>query len=294
MTALPISRSQPMITAFTPAHLAGAWALSQQIGWPHRIEDWALNQRVSSGVVALHRGRLVGTALATPMGGVATINMVVVDRSMRGRGLGRSLLEAAMAAAAGRELRLVATSDGLPLYQKLGFAIIGRTAQHQGIARPERLAASELAASELTASELAALATCPVSISGDIEAALAMDAAASGLSRGALLSDLCQAGTLLHAEGGFALIRHFGRGELVGPIVARDKLVARALIAAAADHCAGRFLRVDLLAEHGLSAFVESLGLACMGEGTCMSCNPRALRPASPFTSFALLSQALG
>jgi ribosomal protein S18 acetylase RimI-like enzyme len=284
MTTMPISRTQPLITAFTPAHIPGAWALSQQAKWPHRPEDWALNQSVSQGLVAIDQDRVVGTALATPMGEVATINMIIVDPSMRGRGLGRALLEAAMAAAAGREMRLVATTDGLPLYQKLGFVTTGRIVQHQGIARPEKIATSERAE----------LAQVPVTASDDLDAALAMDAAASGLSRGALLSGLCQTGTLLRAEGGFALIRHFGRGELVGPIVARDRPVARALIAAAADRCAGRFLRVDLVAEHGLSDFVESLGLACIGEGTCMSCNPRALLPASPFTTFALLSQALG
>ena len=38
---------------FAPAHLEGALRLSQEAGWPHRMEDWRLVQRISRGVVVL-------------------------------------------------------------------------------------------------------------------------------------------------------------------------------------------------------------------------------------------------
>ena len=64
------------LTAFTPAHLPQALRLSQQAGWPHRAEDWALTLSVSQGVVALDEGRVVGTALCSPFGPVASSSMV--------------------------------------------------------------------------------------------------------------------------------------------------------------------------------------------------------------------------
>lgn len=106
------------IQTFQPDHLDAAVELSRQAGWPHRKEDWALVLSLSKGFVALENGRVVGTAMATILGDTcATVNMVIVDESMRGRGLGRQLMGAAMDAAENRECRLVATADGLPLYE---------------------------------------------------------------------------------------------------------------------------------------------------------------------------------
>ncbi|WP_234818623.1 GNAT family N-acetyltransferase [Sinorhizobium fredii] len=57
----------------------------------------------------------------TPFGDTCSaINMIIVDESQRGRGLGRQLTSAVMELAGDRECRLTATSDGLPLYEKLG------------------------------------------------------------------------------------------------------------------------------------------------------------------------------
>ena len=89
-------------TGFGPEHLETACALSRQCGWPHRAEDWALALRLSRGVVAIEDDRVVGTALATPFGPVATANMIIVDGAMRGRGLGRTLMDEMMARAAPR------------------------------------------------------------------------------------------------------------------------------------------------------------------------------------------------
>ena len=38
--------------AMTSADVAAAHALSVQLKWPHRLEDWAMLQRVSQGFVA--------------------------------------------------------------------------------------------------------------------------------------------------------------------------------------------------------------------------------------------------
>ncbi len=91
---------------------------------------WSL----SEGRVALVGDRVVGTALMTPFGDTCSaINMIIIDESQRGRGLGRQLTSAVMELAGDRECRLTATSDGLPLYEKLGFIATHQIVRHQGV-----------------------------------------------------------------------------------------------------------------------------------------------------------------
>ena len=127
--------SQIDLVAFGPEHLEAAVQLSRQAGWPHRLEDWQMAFILSKGAVAIEGGRVVGTVLTTSYeADCAAINMVIVDEAMRGRGLGRKLMDAALEIAGSRPLRLVATEQGLPLYEKLGFQKTGAIRQHQGVA----------------------------------------------------------------------------------------------------------------------------------------------------------------
>ena len=71
-------------------------------------------------------GAIAGTGIVTINGPVAWIGTIWVAPSARGRGLGRALTEAPIAeaeAAGCRTLVLVATDAGLPLYERLGFAV---------------------------------------------------------------------------------------------------------------------------------------------------------------------------
>ncbi|MBI1220047.1 MAG: GNAT family N-acetyltransferase [Rhodobacteraceae bacterium] len=263
-----------LLDTFAPAHLGGAVRLSREAGWPHRPEDWALTLSVSTGVVALEAGEVVGTALCSRFGTVATLNMIIVDARMRGRGLGRKLMERAIAAAGGCEMRLVATTEGLPLYEKLGFRASGGIVQHQGVAR-------------------AAEPECKVETAEKVEALAALDLAASGMDRGALLARIAAVETVLRAEGGFAMLRRFGRGYVLGPVVARDAATARALMAAAATRITGQFLRIDMPTARAQADHAATLGLVAAGEGTSMVRAPRE-HPDSGYQTYALVSQALG
>ncbi|MFN3207393.1 MAG: GNAT family N-acetyltransferase [Roseovarius sp.] len=264
------------IRPFGPEHIPGALALSRQTGWPHRAEDWALGLAVSEGVVAMDHDRVVGTAKCGRFGDVALLHMIIVDKSMRGRGLGRQLMSAAMAFGDGAEMRLCATREGLPLYEKLGFRATHQILQHQGTARS---ADPEVPVRDGTVADIAPLAE--------------LDRIACGMERQDLLERIAAQGQVLLAEGGFALLREFGRGHVIGPVVANDDATARALIAEAARRCEGQFLRIDLPEGAGLSQFVEALGLEHVGGGTAMVRSP-ATAPAGEYTTYALVSQALG
>lgn len=275
--------SQIDIQTFQPEHLDAAVELSRQAGWPHRKEDWALVLSLSKGFVALENGRVVGTAMATLLGETcATVNMVIVDESMRGRGLGRQLMQAALDAAENRECRLVATADGLPLYEKLGFAARGKVCQHQGIPSATERPAGVAWVDSVDPAELATL-----------------DAQAFGADRAALFAALGSRArfALVQEQGvikGFAALRSFGRGEVIGPVVAEDVEIAKDLIAFILSERAGAFLRVDTTVDTGLAPWLAEHGLAHVGGGIAMRRTKADISADKTFKTFALTSQALG
>jgi predicted N-acetyltransferase YhbS len=267
---------------FTPEHLEGAMLLSRQAGWPHRREDWAMVLALSAGVVALDGDQVVGTTLVTRYGReAATINMVIVDTAMRGRGIGRRLMDFALQASESRDCRLVATQDGLPLYEQLGFRTSGKILQHQGVPR-----------------QAVAPADVDWAMADDIAAIARLDRAAFGADRGALIGLLSEQGRLavLRQErrlSGFAAIRAFGRGEVAGPVVAATADDARMLLSFLFATRPGAFLRVDTPQASGLAPWLAEQGLAHVGGGIAMRRGGHASGRAAGVQTFALASQAL-
>lgn len=279
-----MQNSQIDIVAFGPEHIEGAVALSRAEGWPHRQADWMLVQELSTGVAAVDaEGRVTGTTLLTPYGeDCATINMVIVDKSMRGLGLGRKLMERAVALAEGRPLRLVATDEGLPLYEKLGFVANGQITQHQGavhpIARPDGVEDMQ---------------------PDDLDSLKALDREAYGADRSALIDALAKHGKIAvvrkgHAIEAWAAIRAFGRGEVIGPVIAPDAKTACALIAYHASSRPGAFLRVDTGSETGIAPWLTEIGLAHAGGGTTMRRPAKEDAEQARRKVYALANQALG
>jgi hypothetical protein len=94
---------------------------------------------------------------------------------------------------------------------------------------------------------------------------------------------------------GFAGLRMFGRGEVIGPVVAISDEDARDLLTFMFAARPGAFLRVDTSDAAGLAPWLAAQGLAHVGGGIAMRRDaPAAQRPATAFRTFALASQALG
>lgn len=276
------------LVAFDERHLDGAVQLSREAGWPHRREDWAMLLALSHGFVALQGNVVVGTAMLTPFGDdCATVNMVIVAASMRGRGLGRKLMDAALQACGERECRLTATADGLPLYEKLGFSATHEIRQHQGI--PTLLPAG--AANDAIQLDWAGSENFP--------AVAALDLQAQGMDRRPLLGLLAEAGriVLLREAGrivGYAALRRFGRGEVIGPVVTNTLEQAQSLLGFLIASRPGAFLRVDTAEWRELSPWLSARSLMGVGGGIAMRRNATGRRPPGPAKPFALASQALG
>lgn len=269
---------------FGPDHIEGAVALSRQENWPHRPQDWQMALQLSSGAVALDdQGRVTGTILVTPYGGdCAMINMVIVDRNARGKGLGRRLMEQAFALAGDRPLRLVATTDGMPLYRKLGFAPSGTILQHQG-----------------NVAKLGAPDGVEAASASDQPEIKAMDRDAYGADRQALIDALAERGqfAVIRRDGAikaYAVIRPFGRGEVIGPVIADSAADAKVLISFFAASRPGAFLRVDTDSRTGLAGWLTEIGLAHVGGGVAMDRPARADAATVRPKVYALANQALG
>lgn len=230
-----------MIDSLSPADALPAATLSAGFGWPHREADWALLLRMGRGVGWREDGVLLGTAVMFPLDAAhGAIGGVQVAAALQRRGIGRRLTEAAIELAGGRSLKLHATSSGAGLYAKLGFEARGVVEQWQGMVGPGR-GTARLAGKE----EFAAVA--------------ALDRSATGLDRAEVLRALFEVSTVVlggpvDAPTSYVMRRAFGRGALIGPIVAASPAEAAALVASVQQP---GFQRLDVPAGCGM---IEALG----------------------------------
>jgi predicted N-acetyltransferase YhbS len=243
---------------FTAADVAAAHALTAELKWPHRPEDWQFVVGIGEGFVAERDSQVVGTVLCWKYGAhTSSLGMVIVSPAHQGFGIGRKLTELALEALGARATMLHATPAGRPLYEKLGFAPVGMLDQHQGAALQPPL--PTLPPRERLR---------PLGVN-DMPRLIELASRASGLDRTGVLPALLESaeGIGLDRDGellGFSLFRRFGHGRAIGPVVApRDEnsVRAKALTGHWLASNPGMFIRMDAPRESGLSEWLQSLGL---------------------------------
>lgn len=273
-----------VLLPFARVHLEGALKLSQEMAWPYRIEDWDIALQLGHGFVLQRAGEVIGTAAWWPYGEThASAGMIIVAKAAQGRGYGARLMDALLASARPRSVALNSTTEGIMLYRRRGFVPIGVIHQHQGIpgeceAPPPNLVRTM--------------------VPSDFEAVMRLDSEATGVERRRMLDRLAGSGDgyIVQPDGiprGYAISRLFGRGHVIGPVVAESPTDARALIEAALARLGRRFVRIDTSASSQLGDWLEGLGLQRVGDATTMILGDR---PAStgPARLFALANQSFG
>jgi len=292
-----VPSSSQQLHTFEARHLPEAIALSQQAGWPYRREDWQMLLSISDGLVAEEDGRVVGCCLVTPYGDdVATINMVIVDENLRGHGIGRTLMTRALTLAGSRECRLVATKEGRPFYEKLGFQQTGTVLQYQA-----PLPAAPPGARPIEAEPPPGSKAIDWLADAGTEEILRLDRIATGADRVNLISALARNGRIAVLRDGprvigYGALRPFGWGWVAGPVVARTSDDAKILLSTLFAHSpAGTFMRVDITDSSCFGPWLTDRGLNHVGGGITMARNPGAeTNPPPAFRVFALASLALG
>ncbi len=271
------------IAPLAAAHAEAAHGLTAAVGWTHRREDWLLALSVGRGLGAFGAdGTLRGVLMWFPYGQrFCSIGMVAVDPSLHRSGIGRALMDRVLADTADRTQLLISTVAGRRLYDTLGFRVIGANAAHIGTASAAGLADG----------------VAPTH-AGDLSAITALDAAALGYDRSELMAALTAAGEIAvtRPDGritGFAICRRFGRGHVIGPVIACDGDSARALVAYWLARRAGATVRIDVPAEHtALAAWLAAQGLPRGGESPIMARGDTPI-PTGMERRYALVSQAM-
>ncbi|MDH2327236.1 GNAT family N-acetyltransferase [Cereibacter sp. SYSU M97828] len=261
--------------------------LTVSVLWPHRDHDLDLFLSLGKGYLATDEiGRPVGSAMYFAMGDdFAMLGMMVTAPRLQAQGAGRWLLQSIMRDCAGRDLRLSATLSGYRLYEAAGFTPVGIIRQQQGIARTPAAPAAP------PGLEIRPLGR------GDEPALRDLDTAAYGAERTHAFDLLLplSTGTAALRGGvlrGFALTRRFGRGAVIGPVVAEDDDMAMQLVAPLIRP--GTFMRLDTPVDsERFVGFLTAAGMVAFDTVTEMRIGPHR-RAVSGSITYGLTSQTLG
>lgn len=282
------------VRRLTVADLAACCDLAESRGWGREEHKWRLLLTAGQGYgVAApdDPGALIGAFVLTSYGshgsygdeggeghqgegretgsrgaGFTAISMVLVAERCERQGLGRRMMQHALAESAGTVPFLTATDNGRPLYEQLGFTGVGRLTTLTG----------HFARTDEGAPALSTPTPTPVRLAtaADMPAVLSLDAPVFGADRTELLARLpAFAGRFVVAEDGRGSLAGFAaswpntRNTVIGPVVAEDLRTARSLIADLGSHAPGE-IRFDVDARHdGLEAWLRAHGLT--GDGGC-------------------------
>lgn len=263
--------------------------LTVSVLWPHRESDLDFLIHLGRGYVALDEiGRPLGSAMHFPMGAdFAMLGMMVTPPRLQAQGAGRWLLQRILRDCDGRDLRLNATRSGHRLYKSAGFVDVGMIHQHTGIV------GTVPQVDPVPGVELAVIAPADRSAIGE------MDAGAFGADRAKVLDALMGGSTGLIAlraglPCGFALMRRFGKGHVIGPLVAESEALAMLIAATLMRQAQGSYMRIDTPASgQTLRRFLTVSGMTEFDTVTEMRIGPQR-RATEGMATFGLAAHSLG
>ena len=214
----------------------------------------ALAMRLRAGLesqtksfIADDGGAVIGMVLVYDYSTTCFVALMGVEPSRQRSGVGKAIM-AAMCEwldheRGGLPAELYATPQGLGLYRQYGFVVDGAA----GIWRGRGCGAVELGAVRQ-----ATLA--------DYDAIVDLDREAFGAARGATFRATVEqsSSTVFVADGGFAIAQH--AAKVLGPVVARDRDTALALLRAASGALADIDHRVNAPVRDDAEAMLRELG----------------------------------
>lgn len=282
-TPLPIA-----YRSMTETDIDTAYSLSQAVKWPHRIEDWELMYNLGTGFVADLDGQPIGTILCWDHGeSYSSLGLVIVSPDKQGNGIGRKLMNQILdEIGEQKNVLLFATPSGQPLYESFGFKASGTVYQHQAIIQ------------NTTAIEASVTEGLRTITQADYTTIAKLAETSCGLARATTLNEILKSasGIVIETQGeitGFALIREFGRGYAIGPVIASSQEQAKVMIQCLINNQVGDFVRIDIPESSELSPWLAEIGLPQVDTVVEMVRGEIPQRDKG-MRQYALISQALG
>jgi GNAT superfamily N-acetyltransferase len=249
--------------------ITAAMQLKAAAGWNQTEEDWRrfLALEPNGCFAAVKGGRLVGTTTTTTYGNeLAWIGMVLVDPKERRQGIATRLLNVALDYLNGKAatVKLDATGQGQPVYQRLGFEVESLLERWIGTPNARNVRSSNVWDED------------------GIHDVLALDRLAFATDRSKLLKklidDSCVPPVLLRATDGtltgYALARRGTNADYVGPVVAKSSQDIQPLLDEVLSKLPERRVYIDLNTECSASTtlladrgFVKERDLVRMVKG---------------------------
>ncbi|MGW1465318.1 GNAT family N-acetyltransferase [Streptomyces sp. NPDC002308] len=263
------------IRHLTRGDLIACADLSEDRGWPRDEHRWGLLLGAGTGYGIddpAGKGLAAVCVVTSYQPSHAALGMMLVAERFARQGLGRRLLLHVLAEHGETPLTLFATDQGRPLYEGLGFAVVGSVERSVGRFLPEDV--------PVRASEEADGSSAPTTrraTARDLPAIMALDASAFGAERTQMLARLPafsdhfrvaeRAGELV----GFAALWPSDGSHVIGPLVAPDSDTAKALVASLASET-DLVLRTEIDTRHTeLRGWLAERGLAAVSRTTVMT-----------------------
>ncbi|MCD7440173.1 GNAT family N-acetyltransferase [Streptomyces lincolnensis] len=237
--ALPIRR-------LTLRDLTACADLSEDRGWPREEHKWGFLLTAGKGYgIDAPDGGLAAACVVTEYGpqgrpDLGAIGMVLVAERHSRQGVGRRLMRHVVSMMGPTPLTLHATPNGRPLYEDLGFKVIGRAEMLRGRFTPDGTE-PEVATRAATAEDLAALVRLDEEVFGADRTPI--------ITRLPAFADQLRVAERNGRITGYAAAWPNMDTHVVGPLIALDTRTAKALLASLAART-DRPLRTDIDVRH--------------------------------------------
>lgn len=239
-----------------PADIAEGLKLCRKAKWNQLESDWQvfLQHSPEACMVATYEGQIVGTVTTIRyQDSFSWIGMVLVDPDFRRQGIGQELLQKALQLLQSEEtVKLDATPQGREVYLKLNFV------DEYPLSRMNRIAAQELFYPT----------TARAIQKEDLPLLIKFDSKIFGANRSSLLHCMWENApefAFLIEDGieikGYVMGRYGHDFIHIGPVLAENIGIARDLLTAVLNKCAGSPVIIDVLHdEHEWISWLGEIG----------------------------------